>query len=294
MENGFFNRSLAAYIGFAVGDAFGATTEFLTPNEIKSKYGVLKDIIGGGWLNLKPGEVTDDTELCLSIGNALIRKGYYDTTEIANAFVEWMKSKPVDIGNTTRLGILRYLKKGELYAKYDEYSAGNGGLMRVIPIVIYGKGRIDWIIEKSMDQSRITHNNPLSDLGIEIYCSVLNMLINGCGKLDTLNIVSDFIKKYPIFSFSRYKGENSGYVVDTIRSIFHFYFDGDSYEDTLIDVVNNGGDADTIAALTGAIAGATYGINSIPKRWIKKMNKTILTTIYEQTTQLTNLAFIPD
>lgn len=220
----------------------------------------------------------------------MIKKGHYDTKEIAESFVEWMKSKPVDIGNTTRLGILRYLKKGELYAKHDEYSAGNGGLMRVIPIVIHGKSDIDGIIERSIDQSKITHNNPLSDLSIEIYCKVLNLLLNSGKKLDALDVVSHFIRKNPIFSFSRYRGENSGYVVDTIKSIFHFYFDGDSFEDTIINVVNNGGDADTIAALTGALAGTTYGLESIPKKWIKKMNKNVLDDIHKQTRFLVDLS----
>ena len=41
-----------ALYGFAIGDAMGATTEFMTKESIKKKYGKVTDIIGGGWLNL--------------------------------------------------------------------------------------------------------------------------------------------------------------------------------------------------------------------------------------------------
>ena len=67
-----FDQALGAYLGLAVGDALGATVEFLTPREIAAQYGVLKDIVGGGWLKLKPGQVTDDTTMSLALGDALL------------------------------------------------------------------------------------------------------------------------------------------------------------------------------------------------------------------------------
>lgn len=289
MKNNLLPRLIASYIGYAVGDAFGATTEFMTPNEIKNIYGILKDIKGGGWLNIKAGDVTDDTGMCIAIGNTLIKKGGYNTFYIADSFVQWMKNKPVDIGNTIRSGIIRYKKKGILYASYDEFSAGNGGLMRVIPIVIYGRADIEKILVMAKDQGKITHNNELSDIAIEIYCRVLHTILMSGDKILALKEASELINKYPTFSFSKYRGENSGYVVDTIKAVFHYYFDGISFEDTLINIVNNGGDSDTIAALAGALAGATYGLNSIPKRWLKKMNKNILNIIRKQTISLHTL-----
>ena len=51
------DRALGAYLGFACGDALGATVEFMTPKQIHKHYGVHQDIIGGGWLNLEAGQV---------------------------------------------------------------------------------------------------------------------------------------------------------------------------------------------------------------------------------------------
>jgi len=50
------NRIRGGLYGVAIGDALGATLEFLDKQQIKQKFGQLRDIIGGGWLNLKPGE----------------------------------------------------------------------------------------------------------------------------------------------------------------------------------------------------------------------------------------------
>src|SRR5487761_2196912 len=63
--------ALGAYLGLATGDALGATVEFMLPREIRHHYGTHQDIIGGGWLKLKAGAVTDDTEMSLALGRAL-------------------------------------------------------------------------------------------------------------------------------------------------------------------------------------------------------------------------------
>ena len=52
------DRALGAYLGLAVGDALGATVEFMTKGEIAAQYGTLNKIVGGGWLRLQPGQVT--------------------------------------------------------------------------------------------------------------------------------------------------------------------------------------------------------------------------------------------
>ena len=69
---GIGQRAVGAYLGLAVGDALGATVEFLTPREIRERYGVHRDICGGGWPRLKPGQVTDDTQMSLALGDAIL------------------------------------------------------------------------------------------------------------------------------------------------------------------------------------------------------------------------------
>lgn len=66
------DRAVAAYLGLAIGDALGATVEFMTPAEIRHQYGTHREMRGGGWLRLKPGQVTDDTTMSLALGRAIL------------------------------------------------------------------------------------------------------------------------------------------------------------------------------------------------------------------------------
>ena len=93
---------MAAYLGLAIGDALGATVEFMTPNEIRHQIGLHCEITGGGWLRLKAGKVTDDTTMSLALGESIIARGHVDAKAAAEAFDAWMRAKPVDIGNTVR------------------------------------------------------------------------------------------------------------------------------------------------------------------------------------------------
>ncbi|MBL8359652.1 MAG: ADP-ribosylglycohydrolase family protein, partial [Rubrivivax sp.] len=123
-----WDRALGAYLGLAIGDALGATVEFMRPREIAHAFaaqgGVHRHIVGGGWLRLAPGQVTDDTTMCLALGDALLRGQAdgrpHDTTLIADAFVAWWRGKPVDCGNTCRRGIARYLREGTLEGPPNE------------------------------------------------------------------------------------------------------------------------------------------------------------------------------
>jgi len=96
VEVGLTARALGAYLGLAVGDALGATVEFMTPSEIRERHGVHRDILGGGWLRLRKGQVTDDTEMALALGRSILAEGRVEPRAVAEAFSAWMRGKPVD------------------------------------------------------------------------------------------------------------------------------------------------------------------------------------------------------
>ena len=109
------NKAIGAYLGLAVGDALGATLEFMTPSQIKSAYGVHDSITGGGWLRLSPGQVTDDTTMSLALGESIIKSGCVDANAVAKAFSNWFLDNPVDIGKTVKRGIIHYRYSGIPY-----------------------------------------------------------------------------------------------------------------------------------------------------------------------------------
>ena len=286
------DRALGAYVGLAVGDALGATTEFMTPREIEVAYGVHDQICGGGWLKLKPGQVTDDTEMSLALGQAIIERGRVESQAVAEAFSNWMRSKPVDIGNTVRRGIIHYRSSGQSCVEVNEYDAGNGACMRSLPIALYCcHAPEETLREASRQQSHTTHNNPLADAGTESVLRMLVALLNGADKTHIRELADRLVMQYPEYRFDKRRAENpSGYIVHTLQAVFQALFGHDDYRSILIDVVNRGGDADTTGAIAGMLAGACYGLESIPAEWLRKMDKKVIDDCQQQTIQLLSMA----
>ena len=287
------DRALGAFLGVAVGDALGATVEFMTASEIAAQYKVHHQIIGGGWLRLKPGHVTDDTQMALALGSALISSGGWNLRAIADAFVTWMRGKPVDIGNACRRGIRHYISNGSLCVPFAEENGGNGAAMRNLPTVLVSLESDELLIQRSIEQARITHNHPKSDAATAaLACMTRRLLLEG-GQAACNQIASDLIARHPAFGFKPWPGHTSGYIVDTVQTVFDGFFNTGSFEECLVRVVNRGGDADTTGALAGQLAGALYGVQGIPARWLKRLDPEITADIYIQTTQLLGLSKLP-
>jgi ADP-ribosyl-[dinitrogen reductase] hydrolase len=278
------DRALGAYVGLAVGDALGATVEFMTPAEIQTQYGVHRIISGGGWLKLKPGQVTDDTTMSLAMGHAILQSGSVDALAIAEAFSHWMSQKPVDIGHTVRRGIVQYRLKGTAQMPVNEYDGGNGACMRTLPIALVTFGaEPNHIKEASRTQAHITHNNPLSDAGTECVIRMIQSAMSGAGLDELEELAWKLVEEQPQFLFNRKLRENpSGFIVETLQAVFQALFDYDDFEEAMIDVVNRGGDADTTGAILGMIAGAYYGQDAIPPSWRARLDPQVLEACQSQ------------
>lgn len=308
-----FDRALGAYLGLAIGDALGATVEFMTPNEIRQRYGVHRQIIGGGWLKLPAGQVTDDTTMSLALGEALqdgARSGGFDTLHVAERFVAWWRGRPVDCGNTCRRGIQRYLNHGTLAGPYSEGDAGNGAVMRNLPVVL-ATLRDDFAFrQQSIAQAHVTHHHPLSDAATLALGEMTRALILGgdpsvkppAGAVDPgstapgariaacRDIATELVSAWPVFRFEPYPGRASGYVVDTLQTVLHCFFTHSHFDAALIAAVNRGDDADTTGALVGMLAGARCGALALPAEWLRRLDRQTVRAITEQTSALLALA----
>lgn len=296
-----FDKALGAYLGLAIGDALGATVEFMRPREIAAQYGVHRDIIGGGWLKLARGQVTDDTTMSLALGSALLQGGSDalrgqangdDTLvrRIACAFVQWWRGKPVDCGNTCRRGILRFLHDGTLAGPYNAGDAGNGALMRNLPAVLATLGHDPLFEQLSMAQARLTHHHPLSDAATLGLGQLLRMVLAGSDQRECQCWVERWIAGNPAFVFTPYRGRATAYVVDTVQTVLHFLTLHQDFEAALVATVNQGDDADTTGALVGMLAGARCGASRLPQRWLHRLQPAIVQAITDQTSGLLALA----
>lgn len=259
------DKIAGAVYGFAIGDAMGATTEFMTNKEIKRKYGRLEEIVGGGWLNLETGQVTDDTQMSICVMEALqdsveVGSGvdYFHKLVGAN-FIEWLSRGPRDVGNQCRVGIEFYRKNG-IQKDMPAHVLGNGGLMRALPCALVGK------LDLNLVQNSFTHHNECCMHAIRVYHSAIQwaLAMNNTRKEDVNCAFGVRMHQQP-----------SGCVTNTLDNTLFWCSVSDDIIDAIVKAVNDGGDADTIGALVGGLAGAMYGYNSIPTIWIEKLNPKI-------------------
>ncbi|MDO8608047.1 MAG: ADP-ribosyl-[dinitrogen reductase] hydrolase [Phaeospirillum sp.] len=283
------DRALGAYLGFAVGDALGATVEFLTKGEIAEKHGVHRKMIGGGWLHLAPGQVTDDTEMALCLGRSLIRRNDFDAKDVCDEFAAWLKTGPVDVGNTCRRGIRRYITNGTVEGAYCEGDGGNGAAMRNLPVALASLGKPDAMEAWTLAQCHITHHHPLSDDASLALGRMVRALVLGNGMKAARDEARHLVDKHKCFRFEAARFQSTAYIVDTMQTVLHFYFLTDSFRNCMIEVVNQGGDADTTGAIVGMLAGATYGVQDIPSAWLGKLDKKVAAEIRAQVPALLKL-----
>lgn len=262
----------------------------MTAGEIAARYGKHCRLTGGGWLNLDPGQVTDDTEMTLCVGRAIIDSGGWDSAAVCEGFAQWLRGVPADVGNTCRRGIRRYIVSGATASPPNEGDAGNGACMRNLPVALATLDDPEAFRDWTIAQCHITHNHLLSDAATLAMGRMVQRLVKGGGITDCREEAQALVRAHPAFRFDRYNGVCSAYIVDTVRTVLHFYFLTDSVRACIIETVNVGGDADTAGALAGMLAGATYGAASIPRSWLKTLDKSVVREIERQVPALLSMA----
>jgi ADP-ribosyl-[dinitrogen reductase] hydrolase len=276
-------KARGVLVGLACGDALGAPVEFKSREEIRRLFpdGV-RDFGRGGWMNVEPGELTDDSRMAIDLAEVLSADGPLDMTELGRSFVAWVEEGPKDVGNTTAAAIshlrtgVAWQEAGEraLAAIGERGAASNGSLMRAAPVAIRYWNDPAALQAASLDTSRITHAEPRCQWA----CVALNQAIAhalGGGHADGLvdaaltgvdvEAVIDAVRRAGELDSADLRG--SGYVLNALQIAFWAVHHQSSFEECLVAAVMIGDDTDTNAAVTGALAGALYGYDAIPARW---------------------------
>lgn len=297
------DRIAGALYGVAVGDALGGPLEFMTAEEIAEQHGRVSTMLGGGWLHLRPGETTDDTAMTLAVAEGIMESPDDPIPAIGERFIQWAKSGPKDIGGTCSRSINAAARKagqnGKNAPTAEEWcwaaintakanrghSGGNGALMRAIyPALFYtDKFRAVQIV---CEQGKMTHWDADSDEACRLYADVVHYLISEAekGRNDSDGLGRRIME---ILKPTRYNLEDvdalghvaklspTGYVVDSLNcALYAFWSYAGSFEEAVVYAANLGGDADTIAAICGGLAGAFYGFEAIPKEWVAALSNT--------------------
>ena len=275
------SRYTGAMIGAACGDALGGTLEFMTRESILATYpDGLRDMIGGGWLDLEPGETTDDTAMMLGIAQACSREGI-DLDQVAANFVAWKRTGPKDIGNQTAQA-LHLLESGRRWHEAGEELqrasfrgvAGNGSVMRCAPVALRFRSSPRRMVQAALDTSRITHADPRATWGTVAICNAIAHLLGGGDVSAVLQAAASGIENDDVVAAVAAAGtlpyedvRSGGFVLETVTAALWALVHEPSAEEVIVRAVAMGGDTDTTATVAGALAGAAYGVDAIPQRW---------------------------
>jgi ADP-ribosyl-[dinitrogen reductase] hydrolase len=283
------DRAEGILLGLACGDALGRPVEFETPARILAQYGEVTEMLANGTWGKPAGTVTDDTEMALCLARSLVDCGGFDPADVADRFVAWYVSGPFDIGNMTARALSR-IRDGEpwdvagqrVWEESPEGSnAGNGSVMRAAPLAVALATHEAALVDASRDSSRITHADPRCTAG----CAVLNLTLAGLlrdrpaplstalDRVETPDELREALEPVAAGELDADDLRSTGYVVDTLRTALWYGLHADSLERALVDVVNMGGDADTVGAVTGAVAGARLGADALPDRWLDDLDR---------------------
>lgn len=264
-------------LGGAVGDALGAPVEFMSAQDISNRHGKVKRMLGGGPFGWGVGEYTDDTTMMLCIAESLVEKKECDPKDIANRFVAWYKKEPKDIGNTTKRALSRLAGGCSIHEAGDRRAPTNGSVMRCAPIGLVFATDEEKLIQASLEVSAITHAYIDAKMSCVFISLMIAGLVNGKKRKDayheavrkTRYLDRNFVKKYIDFS---YKPNTNGLAVDTMLFATSSFMKAGSFREAVTNAVNLGGDTDTIGAVTGALAGAFFGVSAIPTKWSSHIN----------------------
>lgn len=298
------NKKLGLLFGGLVGDAFGSRYEFKSAYEVKNElswdYFQFDGLKGGGPFDLQAGQITDDSELALTLAHSLKESnGTYNQNLTAKYYIKWYNSRPFDIGNTigTALHNASGLSDINKNVKNNIGSLSNGCLMRIWSLLYFYYDKPDSELAKAIiEDCKLTHpNNECVEVCI-LYCKILKMALKfGSKKEDIIKILIDS-NKYMNSKitksicettlndrdcievngkFIKLNGmESIGYIGLSLSIVLkEFIKSNNDIIKFMSNICSYGGDTDTNCCIGGALFGAFYGKLSIPSKWIQQICK---------------------
>ena len=285
-------RVVGAVVGAAVGDALGAPFEFGPPGRFGARFpqppqgaaeGAAEggtEMCGGGSLGWEPGEFTDDTQMALLLAQSLLERGGLDEADVFDRFRRWAQAEPPDIGIQTRDVLLSGLPWRTAAAEHfraGHRAAGNGSLMRTTPAAVrFARAGREASADAARRISALTHGDPAAGEGCALLHELLRVLLDG-GEPE--EAVAGALPLVAAEQRARWEAvcapgwrpddatESNGAVWPTLGSALWALRRSSGFEEALRRVVDLGGDTDTVACVTGALAGARWGAGGIPRRW---------------------------
>jgi ADP-ribosyl-[dinitrogen reductase] hydrolase len=280
------NRIAGVLVGQACGDALGAAYEFGGPIPKDQPIGM----IGGGPFNFAPGEYTDDTQMAFPIAASAAAGDYLlDDKVVQHVFGQWQEWARTanDVGTQTRQVLSRADEteasarkvSRELHERSGR-SGGNGALMRTSPVALAfleeDEDSADDLTLAARRYAELTHWEDHAGDACVLWTHAIRHAIND-GELEVLPFVellpqerreywTDKITEAEL-NQPEYFHRTNGWVVSAFQGAWSALYHTYTFTDAIEAAVRGGGDTDTVAAIAGGLAGAYYGVSSVPAEY---------------------------
>ncbi|MGW2838712.1 ADP-ribosylglycohydrolase family protein [Streptomyces sp. NPDC001493] len=281
------NRVVGTVVGSAVGDALGAPFEFGPAGVWSARFpdGTGTMCGGGGW---DPGEATDDTQMAVLVSESLLERDGLDLPDIFDRFRRWAAADPKDLGIQTEIVLLGgdpWDLAAALHFQVEGRAAGNGSLMRAAGSAVRfaraaGPGDEAGARAATMDAARriaaLTHGDPAAWEGTALLHELIRVALDGGDPTAALPAALAEVREdqrarwAAVLAPDWHPGlatEFNGAVWPCLGTAVWALRTTPSFEAALAAAIDVGGDTDTVAAVTGALAGAVHGMSAIPARW---------------------------
>jgi ADP-ribosyl-[dinitrogen reductase] hydrolase len=263
-------RHVGSLVGLAIGDALGAPLEGSRQPEVW-----LAEYRSGGRHFRKKGEFTDDTLQAMAVAESLVACRGFCENDLVDKLSRSYIQKPEWFGPTSTL-FFELVRSGTLphqaallVHKKNHGSRTNGSVMRGFPLGIFYPA--PEVYRVSLACSRLTHYDPVGG-----HCSAfLNVMasdmVRGASRVSAFRHARSLCTNKEVHevlgNYDQYNPDPSLDSVLCSHAALYSFMHAKTPEMAILSAVNLGGDADTVGACTGALAGACWGLDAIPKRW---------------------------
>ncbi len=313
-------RFIGTMVGFAIGDALGMPTQFLTRDQIRRYYG--KPI--SGFQKAHPGHAsdclpkasyTDDTQMLLATAECLVECRKMDPARQADALVSWYTNTiPHRTPMRANIRACKHLSAGRSWTKSGVFSGGCGAAVRMPPIGLFFHRCPEALVRAALDNCMITHTDPRARASSVAVAYLVARLVQANEKsspgeqvLEAADKVSavdqdmaamlrwvtqicHLMPEEALFEI----GTSSDAIEAIPAAVYCFLKHPRQFSQAVLPAVNAGDASDSIAALAGSFVGAYAGIDAIPRQLVLEVeNSDILAGVAENLAALACREEIP-
>lgn len=266
-------RAHGCLLGQLAGGNLGALAEFLDGDSVAlaETDGPRRLRDGGRW-HILAGQPTDDSELALGLGRAIVARRRFDGEEVGRAYRRWFDSAPFDVDASVQAA---------LSGRPLESSQANGSLMRASPLGIFGHtASPEAAANLARLEASLTHPHPVcGDAGAALVVAISHAIRHGDGASAAYQAAREWAAAAKAVApvrealeaapdqAPRCDGDTRGWAKIALQSAFHELLRAPSLEEGVVASVRRGGDTQTNAAVAGALLGAVHGRAGLPQQW---------------------------